>query len=216
MKNEREVGIYKKRGSGRAANCRFDVEIDGRIQEYDCVGTLPLVMEEVSGHWQIAMAADEWYTTVPGKDPGRSAVAAAAEIEARQWWKTTGKEIGASSGPPIINIQDLGEATAMLARIDDALNVVNDATVRAIDCEVIAQGTVHAATGRTQEIAGGRNIVQELIKEFIGWRHADLVRWMNEKRETVADEVVGAYRCLEPALEAWRETNESDWSGPLR
>ena len=59
MQREREVGIYVKQDDSE--NVRFDVELETEVEEYDCLGTLPLVLEKVDRGcdqaWRIGAAA---------------------------------------------------------------------------------------------------------------------------------------------------------------
>ena len=125
MQREREVGIYVKQDDSE--NVRFDVELETEVEEYDCLGTLPLVLEKVDRGcdqaWRIGAAADEWHSEEPsGRRPEqRTAAAAATELTLRKWWETGSAQATTSEGSPITTICGLAEAAARLARIDEAI-----------------------------------------------------------------------------------------------
>ena len=214
MQREREVGIYVKQDDSE--NVRFDVELETEVEEYDCLGTLPLVLEKVDRGcdqaWRIGAAADEWHSEEPsGRRPEqRTAAAAATELTLRKWWETGSARATTSEGSPITTICGLAEAAARLARIDEAIEFMNDPNMRAVECEVTAKGGISAATGQQVELGKTRGMIEELTGEFIRGRHLELVRWINSERNRRAQRIASAYNEIRPALETWSPSEREE------
>ena len=153
MQRERQVGIYVKQDDSE--NVRFDVELETEVEEYDCLGTLPLVLEEVDracdGGWRIGAAADDWHGDEPSatRPEQRTAAAAASELKRRKWWETGNAQPAASEQSPITTISGLADAAAKLARVDEAIEIVNDPSMRGLECKVTANGGISACTSNS-------------------------------------------------------------------
>ena len=201
----RQVGIYQVRN--RAHPPVFDVQVDAQVMDdYDCLGTLPLELEQVAsakpGHtavYSVAQRGDTWHTGNRYQDENNHADAqgAADEIAGREWWKRPDDRL--KQPPPALNAQPDGPAVAhaltALARLTHAVGELSTPDIIGIDVGNQRPGPVlpRHFSGSFDDDAAIE--IGQLLNEYMRTHHAEFVRWANlqvEKQAALSRQMVKA------------------------